>query len=77
MKRGCSGLLHLTITLSLPLVKQYSSPRKQPIRRRTIQFWTSGPVRGESPDYWDSAELIHAPIPRNGSGKTTTTTHNT
>ena len=37
-------------------------------------FWTSGPVRGESPNYWDSAELIRAPIPRNGSGKTTTTT---
>ena len=40
-------------------------------------FWTSGPVRGESPDYWDSAELIRAPIPRNGSGKTTTTTTTT
>ena len=26
-------------------------------------FWTSGPVRGESPDYWDSAELIRAPSP--------------
>ena len=37
-------------------------------------FWTSGPIRGQSPDYWDSAELIRAPIPRNGSGKPTTTT---
>ena len=36
-------------------------------------FWTSGPICGESPDYWDSAELIRAPIPRNGSGKPTTT----
>ena len=34
-------------------------------------FWTSGPVRGELPNYWDSAELIRAPIPRNGSGKST------
>ena len=32
-------------------------------------FWTFGPVRGESPDYWDSAELIRVPIPRNGSDK--------
>ena len=40
-------------------------------------FWTSGPVRGESPDYWDSAELIRTPIPRNGSGKLTTTTTTT
>ena len=31
-------------------------------------FWTSCPVRGEFPDYWASAELIRAPIPRNGSG---------
>ena len=38
------------------------------------RFWTSGPVRRESPDYWDSAELIRAPIPSNGSGKSTTTT---
>ena len=37
-------------------------------------FWTSDSVRGESPDCWDSAKLIRAPIPRNGSGKTTTTT---
>ena len=37
-------------------------------------FWTSGFVRGESPDYWDSAELIRAFIPRNRSGKPTTTT---
>ena len=37
-------------------------------------FWTSGPIRGEFPDYWDSMELVHAPIPRNGSGKPTTTT---
>ena len=37
-------------------------------------FWTSGPVHGELPNYQDSAELIHAPIPRNGSGKPTTTT---
>ena len=37
-------------------------------------FWTSGPVRGELPDYWDSAKLIRAPIPRNGSGKSTITT---
>ena len=37
-------------------------------------FWTSDPIRGESPDYWNSAELIRTPIHRNGSGKTTTTT---
>ena len=53
-------------------------PVLDPLRRaifgHTLLFWTSGPVRGESPDYWDSAELIRAPIPRNGSGKTTTTT---
>ena len=41
----------------------------------TSHFWTSGPVCGESPNYWDSAELIRAPIPRNGSGKSTTTTN--
>ena len=37
-------------------------------------FWTFGPVRGVSSDYWDSAGLIRSPIPRNGSGKLTTTT---
>ena len=41
-----------------------------PFSATPLLFWTSGPVRGESPDYWDSAELIRAPIPRNGSGKT-------
>ena len=40
----------------------------------SLSIWTSGLIRGESPDYWDSAELIRAPIPRNGSGKPTTTT---
>ena len=37
-------------------------------------FCTSGPVCGELPNYWDSAELIRAPISRNGLGKPTTTT---
>ena len=35
-----------------------------------LDFWSR---RGESPDYWDSAELIRNPIPRNESGKPTTT----
>ena len=34
-------------------------------------FWTDGPLRGELFDYWDSAELIRAPILRNGTGKPT------
>ena len=37
-------------------------------------FLTSGPVRGELPDYRDFAKLIRAPIPRNESDKPTTTT---
>ena len=49
-------------------------PLRRPFSAIPFLFWTFGPVRGESPDYWDSAELIRAPIPRNGSGKTTTTT---
>ena len=53
-------------------------PALDPLRRaifgHTPSLLDSGPVRGESPDYWDSAELIRAPIPRNGSGKTTTIT---
>ena len=40
----------------------------------TLSLLDLCPVRVESPDYWDSTELISAPIPRNGSGKSTTTT---
>ena len=36
-------------------------------------FWTSDLVSGRLPNYWDSAELIRAHIPRNGSGKPTAT----
>ena len=55
----------------------YSTLCVGPFSATRLLFWTSGPVRGVSPDYWDSAELIRAPIPRNGSGKTTTTTTTT
>ena len=37
-------------------------------------FWTSGLVLGGFFNYWDSSELILAPIFRNGWGKPTTTT---
>ena len=37
-------------------------------------FLTYGPDLGVWPDCWASAEFLHAPIPRKGSGSTTTTT---
>ena len=52
----------------------YLTLRVWPSSATPSLFWTSGPVRGELPDYWDSAELIRAPILRNGSVKPTTTT---
>ena len=37
-------------------------------------FLTYGPDLGVWPDCWGSAEFLHAPIPRKGSGSITTTT---
>ena len=56
----CYTALHLTLCVGASSISPFL-------------FWTSGPVPGELPDYYDSAELIRAPIPRNGSGKPTTT----
>ena len=48
-------------------------PMRFAIFGHSLSILASGPVPGELPDYWDSAELICASIPRNGSGKPTTT----
>ena len=38
-------------------------------------FLTYGPNLGMWPDFWVTAEFLHAPIPRKGSGSTTNTTN--
>jgi len=47
-----------------------------PTSPRLLPFLTSGPELWEWPDCWVSVEFLHAPVPRKGSGSTTTTTVN-
>jgi len=53
-----------------------TTPRGPIIRSPQIvwnHFFTSGPNLGAWPDCWVSVEFLHDPIPRKGSGSTTTT----
>ena len=74
---SCSNCGSLTSRAQLPCTRPSAATLCVPFSATPLLFWTSGPIHGESPDYWDSAKLIRAPIPRNGSGKTTTTTMQT
>jgi len=52
------------------LMQKDGAPSSAPL----LPFLTFGPDLGAWPDCWVSVEFLHVPIPRMGSGRTTTTT---
>jgi len=69
--------IFLEICWNLNLISSCPIPKpNSDLRHYFFHFWSLVQTLGRGPDCWVSVEFLHAPIPRKGSGSTTTTNSN-